>query len=454
MKKLLLVLSLASLLGTFKATAQETSLEVYDNAIFYNMYMDGMVSEPVPAGAQRNHNTSYSKKLTSDQIDTFGDKLTLNVQAASMCDNYDRIGSVALAFVPKGSTSYNWKAVRKIELARFITPFMLPRQSLEVPYTFDITNVLDILHNPALTADFDFWVEFQIEGYQGGPGQGGAAEMYPSLCANRQDIYRGSLQFVSSGTYTAKDTYFKELSYRYELKNHTLDGTDVIGQTVKSITFNVDKAIKNVKYYIITSNHGSLTKNNQAVGEEYNRRTHYIYNDGVEKLNYKPGGKTCEPFRQYNTQPNGIYGNSRSLASWVATNNWCPGDVVPIRTADLGALSAGDHTFKINVPDAVFVDKDGYFPMSVYVQGEYGTLGTDAFSVQNFSISPNPVNDIATITSNGLTVKNVSVVNTLGQVVLTAKADKVDLSSLQSGVYIVKVLFDNNQTATQKIIKK
>jgi hypothetical protein len=91
--------------------------------------------------------------------------------------------------------------------------------------------------------------------------------------------------------------------------------------------------------------------------------------------------------------------------------------------------------------------------MSVYVQGYSQTLGTKAFDAASFSIYPNPVNNIATIDAKGQDVKSVAVINTLGQTVMQGTSDKVDMSSLQKGIYMLQVEFTNNQTATKKIIK-
>jgi len=37
---------------------------------------------------------------------------------------------------------------------------------------------------------------------------------------------------------------------------------------------------------------------------------------------------------------------------------------------NLGTLDVGNHTFKIDVPEAVFMDGQGNIPLSVYIQGE------------------------------------------------------------------------------------
>ncbi len=142
--------------------------------------------------------------------------------------------------------------------------------------------------------------------------------------------------------------------------------TDVAGKTVKTKRFNVPQTLKNAKLYIITSSHGA-----NAGGEEYNRRDHFVFFDKEQVLKYKPGGESCEPFRQYNTQRNFIYLFSEKSASWWALwNNWCPGDKIPVRTVDLGDLESGIHKFKISVPHAEFKDSKGDIPLTVYLQGE------------------------------------------------------------------------------------
>jgi len=464
MKKTLLILSLcASMLPSFKAQAQDETpytLQIFDHAVFYNMY-EGLVEEPIPAGAIRTKNSSYARKLTADQIAEIGNTLTVNVSLSPLCDTYDRIGNVNLVLAPKGATSYNYNDVKRIEVGRFITPFMnlLKTTITEVPYTFEVNNITKILHDQIITAEYDFWFELEVYGYQG-DSTAGAVHDLPNTCPGRNDVYMGSLELVSTQSTNliqGDDNFFVPLSYKYELKNYTLDGTDVIGQTVRTITFTTEEAVPNAKLYLITSNHGQR--------EEFARRNHEVYFDGDKKLTYKPGGLSCVPYSIYNTMPNFIYldqttGRPRpdTDAAWN-WNNWCPGNAIPTRIIELGTLAAGEHSFKINVPTAQFlsnagVNNDGYFPMSVYVQGYNETLGVDKFEVANVSVYPNPVNDIATIDAPGLNIKSVNVINTLGQTIYTGTTDKVNMSQLQSGIYIVRVEFDNNQIAVKKIIKK
>lgn len=98
-------------------------------------------------------------------------------------------------------------------------------------------------------------------------------------------------------------------------------------------------------------------------------------------------------------------------------------------------------------------------------------IGIDTFSVDrpaantqdffagNFSIQPNPVNDVFTLsTKNGVSIEKVEVVDINGRVVSqvnasTTEAVQVNVSDLNSGVYFVRVQSDLG-VGTSKIIKK
>ena len=460
MKKTLLFLSLcAAMLAPTKGVAQEEpyTLQVFDQAVYYGMYQ-ATVDYEVPEGLIRLKNWSYGKKLTQEQLDSFGNTLTATVTLNPLCDNYDRIGNVNMVLVPAGQESYSYEDtnITRIEIGRFITPFMNKNNTSvqEVPYVYELNHLTNVFHDASITAEFDIWIELEVYGYQGGPGQGGAAVEIPG-CAGRDDVYMGSLTFESTHSPNliyGDDHHFLPLINKFELKNYTEEGTDELGETVKTITFTLEEDLPNAKFHLITSNHGS-----NSGGEEYIRRWHYIYIDGAEEptFSYKPGGKSCEPYRVYNTQGNGIYGPSpRTLSQWLSFNNWCPGDVIPNRIIEVGNLAAGEHTFKIDVPDAVFQGAQGYFPMSLYLESVTTTLSADDFTADKFSIYPNPVSDVATIEAYGLGVKTVTVANTLGQNVYEGTSERIDMSKLQDGIYIVNVTFENNQTAVKKIVKK
>lgn len=334
------------------------SFKVFDAILFYDGYA-APVSEPGPTGVTRVSNSKYIKKLSTEQLNSAGNSMDLKVTIRAACDNYDRIGYVGIALVKKDSV-YSETGGRHLEIGRFITPFMdKNKQPDQVPYLFSIDNVSSIFKDAAIRATYDIYVEFMVFGVPY------AANTQIAGCAGRNDTFYGTVEFTgkSAGTAVTDSVYLAPLYFHKYFNNY--DNTDVAGKTVKTTTFNVPKALKTAKLYLITSNHGA-----NSGGEEYVRRDHFIYFDGVQKLSYKPGGKSCEPYRTYNTQGNGIYGPApKSASNWSSWSNWCPGDVIPIRVIDLGALAAGNHTFKIEVPDAVFKDKQGYIPLSVYLQG-------------------------------------------------------------------------------------
>ncbi len=83
-------------------------------------------------------------------------------------------------------------------------------------------------------------------------------------------------------------------------------------------------------------------------------------------------------------------------------------------------------------------------------------LATDTFSSNNFQSYPNPVKDVLNL-SYDKDITNVSVINLLGQEVLTSKVNnttaKIDMSSLTTGAYMVKVTSEN-EVKTIKVIKE
>ncbi len=441
MKKTLLF---AFVIFQFSFGFAQNSMTVFDAILFYDGYA-GVVDFPTPEGVIRQRNDLYSKKLSETELAAFGNDLTINVTIAAACDNYDRIGNVNLAFVPKGATTYIPADVQRLELGRFITPFMNKNlQPTEVPYTFTVNNVASIFKDADLLAAFDIWAELEVFGVPY------AANTQVAGCAGRNDVFYGTLEFVSTSVGEVADLDFLlPLNFKKDLNNYTEGASDAVGTTVRTINFDLPTSVENATFHLITSNHGA-----NANGEEYNRRNHHIDIDGVRVLTYRPGGISCEPYRVYNTQGNGIYGPTpRPLSQWQSFSNWCPGQVIPNRTIAVGNLAAGSHSFKISVPFAVFPEAQGYIPVSVYLQGKAGTLGLGEVNPLSYSIYPNPAKNAINIQASE-EVKNVEIYTMLGQQIWKGKTTKVDLSSILKGIYIMKITFANNKFATQKFIRE
>lgn len=428
---------------------------VMDSVIFHDGYAAFKPAATPPLlGAIKLRNDIFSRKLTNTEIESIGSELQLNVEVGALCDNYDRIGNVYLALVPHDSATYTLNAVEHIEIARFITPFMNKNKApFSVPYAFNINNVANLLKDTELRKKYKFWIELSIFGVPY------AANTEVAGCNARNDVFRGKLELVTNDAEPAQNTnVLLPLYFNDNFNNYQSGATDTIGKTTKTLTFNVPNNLSDAAFFLITSNHGA----NQG-GEEYNRRMHYAYFDGELKLSYKPGRTTCEPFRKYNTQGNGIYGSGvRTPEQWQSFSNWCPGDVIDIRRINLGAVNAGNHTFAITVPEAVFAAKQGNIPLSLYLHGKTSGLlsGIDEEKIQanEFTIYPNPSNSQINIRGNR--VKNapvqIEIFNQLGQIVFVQQVNSVMIEqnisteNFANGIYFVKIS-GTNFTETQKI---
>ncbi|SIQ09647.1 Por secretion system C-terminal sorting domain-containing protein [Chryseobacterium sp. RU37D] len=427
-----------------KNTLTPTTILFYEDAIFYDMY-DVTVNQPLPPGAVRLNNSTYTKKMTDAQLDSFGNQVTMNVTINALCDNYDRLGHVFLAFVPKGAASYDTNLVKKLEIGRFITPFMNKNISpTSVPYTFQVDNLGAVFKDVNLRSQFDFWIEFTVFGVPY------AAQTQVSGWTGRIDVFKGTLSFTTDNNSSVPpvNNFLMTMATIKDFNNY--NATDQPGATVRLFSFTLTNAVNNASFYLITSNHGA-----NSGGEEYVRRQHYVFSDDAQVYTYKPGGISCEPFRQYNTQGNGIYGSSPKPDSWwTSWNNWCPGNTIPIRKVSVGNLQPGLHTFKITVPDAQFVGQQGNFPLSVYLQGEAANaLGTHEMTVTDVKIYPSPASNYIKIASTKK-IREVEMYSTDGRRVKAFSGGEADISELQSGIYILKVTFLDGVSFQHKIIKK
>ena len=96
-------------------------------------------------------------------------------------------------------------------------------------------------------------------------------------------------------------------------------------------------------------------------------------------------------------------------------------------------------------------------PIYSFTTGTADPLGVDDFTIEALSVSPNPVKDVITINSP-VGFDSVEVYNQLGQLVLESNSslmnnNRLDLSALNSGMYLVKINADN-KSKTVKIIKE
>lgn len=80
-------------------------------------------------------------------------------------------------------------------------------------------------------------------------------------------------------------------------------------------------------------------------------------------------------------------------------------------------------------------------------------LNTTEVSKFKVEIYPNPVQNVLNIKSDEK-IKNVEIINTNGQIVLQSKSKSFNVSNLNAGVYILKIVNAQGKTTTHKFIKK
>ncbi len=443
MKKFLLLLNTLALIFTgFGRSTAQTTIKVFDTVTFYNGYEPYVDTPLPPPGVLRLRNDLYSRKLTTAELSSIGNNLDMTVTIGALCDNYDRIGSIDIALVPKGATTYNPDSVKRIEIARYITPFMNKNiQPTNVPYKYNLNNIVYLLKETSITANYDIWMELQVFGVSY------SANTEVTGCGGRVDVFHGSIDLETSGvTDPQTNNVLIPVSFYEPFHNYDSLSTDTVGKTTKTFKINVPANLSDAAIYLIISNHGA-----NAGGEEYIRRQHYVYFDNNLKLMFTPGRSTCEPFRMYNTQLNGIYGaNPRTPAQWQSFSNWCPGDIITTRIIDLGPVTAGEHTIWVNVPTAQFAAMSGNFPLSVYFQGKTtGSLGTaikDPIGIPDaFNIYPSPTRDYITIQNKkNIPVQSIRILNLVGATVYESGNEDFDkktiqMGNLSSGIYLVQI---------------
>ena len=97
-----------------------------------------------------------------------------------------------------------------------------------------------------------------------------------------------------------------------------------------------------------------------------------------------------------------------------------------------------------------------YNPTTVVITSTTTALATDNFQFAGFEAYPNPTNDILNL-KNSQNIDNVIVFDLLGKIVLTQKINatdsQIDISTLSSGMYLIKVKAGEN-SKTIKIIKQ
>ncbi len=443
MKKI--TLTLIAAFGTSLAVfAQDYSTTIFDEIVFYDGYAATYTEPAPPTGVVRLSNSLYATQLSDDQLDNMLDTFSMDVTIGALCDNYDRIGGVYLSLVPTGE-AIDSENKQVIEIGRFITPFMDKNDMPdEVPYHYELDHLAGMFNDDAIRDNYDIWIEFNLFGVPY------AANTQVAGCDGRSDVFRGTIVLNSSTDEANPAVNYTPRPMWHRNSMNNSNNSDQPGTAARMVYFTNDEAMQDVYVQLVTSAHGA-----GSGGEEYVRRNHFVYFDGEEVLMYKPGGLSCEPFRQYNTQANGIYGlNPRSDANWASWNNWCPGDVIPNRIIALGDVETGEHQFKLFVPDGQFNNSDDQIIISAFLySADQVPLDNEDFTVIDYAIYPNPTTDFVRVEASE-EINNIRIFNLLGELVLESNLSEVNVSELQTGSYVIELNFQNGLKSTEQLLKK
>lgn len=435
----------------------EIILNIFNEALFYDGYDSVVRGADIDDGILRHTNYVYARRIENSELDMLGENLMLDIIIHARCDDFDRIGNINVAFVPKGAESYSFDDVQRIEVARFITPFMnMNKTPREVPYSFDSPLLSMMLRDKELRERYDFWMEFEAFGI---PYD---AQNKVVGCRLRSDTFAGTLDFVtddapagpSEGTVLVPVVMKKtEIFGPVNFNNYREEACDTLGITTKTWTFDMPEDVSDARLVLISSNHGAA-----EYGEEYIHRRHLAYVDGEIALDYTPGGVSCEPYRQYNTMRNGIYSSDLEgdMDYWLNYSNWCPGGPIPVREIELGAVSAGKHSFMLRVPDAEFYGASGDFYVSAYVQGVRSGKLPAALSTVAADAGFSFVREGDTLRFSGEAEAAEAAVYTFdGQLLrgYNRPAAEISLAGLPKGIYIVSVRRADGRASIFKFVK-
>ncbi len=145
---------------------------------------------------------------------------------------------------------------------------------------------------------------------------------------------------------------------------------DIFARKPLSTTFTLPKNARNVRLKYIVTGHGG-----HDGGDEFVPKENILSVDGKEIYRFTPWRDDCASFRRFNPAT-GVWLEKRTAAyisdngyaekeveepvasSDFSRSNWCPGsDVVPEEVA-LGDISAGRHTFTVDIPKAQPINGD------------------------------------------------------------------------------------------------
>ncbi|MEP2934990.1 MAG: spondin domain-containing protein [Gilvibacter sp.] len=146
--------------------------------------------------------------------------------------------------------------------------------------------------------------------------------------------------------------------------------------------------------------------------------------------------------------------------------NWKDEIVIDLYPYDAGTDSGTDYSSpNMNTSPAADISSlQGVTPFSSAKIGTLtitfdGLLNIEENSARQFTISPNPAQDVVNIEAKNNSLSSITIFNTLGKQIkqfsnVKAASLQVDLSDLVSGLYLVQVIDTNGNSSIKKMIKR
>jgi hypothetical protein len=221
------------------------------------------------------------------------------------------------------------------ELMRFFTPFGIKQYNHislkdktwfnEVPYRQDISELQPILSGQ------EMWVGAFIGNYdQGGHRVSVEITIHPQENETKKTTFALPLFNTTNVMEMGGQEYATMFSVEKGLE----------------VTFNLEKPIKNVQLRYITTGHGGWEN-----GDEFVPKKNSIYLDEQLAFSFIPWRQDCGSYRLFNPA-SGNFSNGLSSSDY-SRSNWCPGTVTNPMLIDLGDLSAGKHSIRIQIPQGL-----------------------------------------------------------------------------------------------------
>ena len=287
-----------------------------------------------------------------------GNQVFVDLTEQSNGDAYDRTGSVFM--IPVTDKQTFWDGLQKsasvlpvyengngkkyqgviatenysplIELMRFFTPFGIQKYNHielkdkkwqeKVMYRQDISEFATLLN------DSEFYVGVFIGNYDQG---GHKVSLNLTIHPNESEATTTEKIIPLFNTTNIMEMAGQEYATMFDVDK---------GLTV---TFTIEKPLKNAKLRYITTGHGGWEN-----GDEFVPKKNTLLLNKQEVYAFVPWRYDCGSYRLYNPA-SGNFNNGLSSSDY-SRSNWCPGTVTNPVLIDLGDLEVGTHTLQVKIP--------------------------------------------------------------------------------------------------------